>query len=45
METDAYAEPIPDSDLPENERLNRPEATDDVKIPAPNQTPAEPEEE
>lgn len=36
---DGQGEPIPDADLPESERLNKPEATDTVKVPAPGEAP------
>lgn len=39
-------EPVPDSLLPEGERLNVTRATDDVKVPDPRRgAPAEPDEE
>ena len=36
--------PVEDRDLPEEERLNRPPATDDVKVPADDRLPDEPED-
>lgn len=37
--------PVEDRDLPEEERLNRPPAADDVKVPAADRLPDEPPEE